>query len=243
VIFMFNSSLPVRLGLLAAITGATATPTAAYKWPGDSAGLGSALSAKVIGQHCAGLLSASDIREIDAYLAKAVRELAASPEAQKSRVDGVPIHELLMRRLEGTYARKYADPTACDGDAAEEVQDTLRRVRKAMGSGKPLFGDDADPDRKPDIGEAITAKVTGEQCQGVLTLLELTEIELYLVRQRVWWAKYAAERDARVAIDGTKSAEQALARGWSSQDCTEAAAGKAKRVAALVRSSAASNTP
>jgi len=60
---------------------------------------------------------------------------------------------------------------------------------------------------------AITAKVTGEQCRGVLTRLELAEIELYLVRQWVWWARHALERDAHSAIDGYKAAEQAIASG------------------------------
>jgi len=94
------------------------------------------------------------------------------------------------------YAKKYADPTTCDTDTAEEAQDTLRKVRNAMRSDKPLFPDDNDPDRKPDVDEAITAKVTGEKCHGVLTLLEVAQIELYLVRQWVWWAGHALERDA-----------------------------------------------
>ncbi|MBO0740660.1 MAG: hypothetical protein J2P51_04460 [Hyphomicrobiaceae bacterium] len=237
---MFHSLL-VRLGLVAALCGAAAAPAAAYKWPGDSPGLGSAISAKVIGQHCAGLLSASDIREVDAYLAKAASELATKPDSRRS--DGLPLHELFMRRLAEIYAKKYADPTACDADTAEEAQDTLRKVRSAMRSGRPLFPDDNDPSRKPDVDEAITAKVTGEKCHGVLTLLELAEIELYLVRQWVWWARHAVERDARSAIDGYKAAEQAIASGWSPRDCTEAAVGKAKRVAALVRRTQAANTP
>jgi hypothetical protein len=87
-----------------------------------------------------------------------------------------------MRRQAEAYAKKYADPAACDADTAEEAQDTLRKVRNAMRSGKPLFPDDNDPDRKPDIDEALAAKVTGVQCHGVLTLLELAEIEFYLVR-------------------------------------------------------------
>jgi hypothetical protein len=37
-----------------------------------------------------------------------------------------------MRRLAESYAKKYADPTACDADTAEEAQDTLRKVRNAM---------------------------------------------------------------------------------------------------------------
>ncbi len=69
-----------------------AAPASAYRWPGDSAGLGSAIAAKVIGQQCAGLLSASDMREVDAYLAKAASELAKKPDAQKYGVNGTPFH-------------------------------------------------------------------------------------------------------------------------------------------------------
>ena len=76
--------------------------------------------------------------------------------------------------------------------------------------------------------------MTGKKCHGVLTLLELAEIELYLVGQWVWWAKHALERDARSAIDSYKAAEQAIASRWRPKDCTEAAAGKAKRVVAPV---------
>ena len=83
----------------------------------------------------------------------------------------------------------------------------------------------------------------GEKCHGVLTLLELAEIELYLVRQWVGWAKHALKRDARSAIDSYKAPERAIAGGWSPKDCTEAAAGKAKRVATPVRRSQAANTP
>jgi hypothetical protein len=240
---MFRSSLSVRLGLMAALCGASAAPAAAYKWPGDTAGLASAMSAKVIGQHCAGLLSANEIREIDAYLAKAASELAIKPNVQRNSGDGLPLHELFMRHLAEIYAKKFADPTACDADAAEEAQDTSRKVRNAMRSGRALYPDDNDPERKPDVDEAITAKVTGEKCRGVLTLLELAEIELYLVKEWVWWARHALERDARSAIDAYKAAEQAIASGWSPKDCTEAAVGKAKRVAALVRRSQAADTP
>lgn len=181
VMLMFHS-LSVRLGLLAALCGGTAPPAAADEWPGDTAGRASAISAKVIGQHCAGLLSASDIGEVEAYPAKAASELAAKTGAQRISPVGLPLHELVMRRQAEAYAKKYADPAACDADTAEEAQDTLRKVRNAMRSGKPLFPDDNDPDRKPDIDEALAAKVTGVQCHGVLTLLELAEIELYLVR-------------------------------------------------------------
>jgi hypothetical protein len=68
----------------------------------------------------------------------------------------------------------------------------------------------------------------------VLTVLELAQLELYVAKEWVWWAKNAIEADARSAIEGYKSAENAIANGWSQQDCTAAAVGKAKKVAALV---------
>ena len=235
---MFHRTASARMGLILVLSGFVAAPASAYKWPGENAGLGSAVAAKVIGQQCAGLLSASDIRELDAYLAKSASELAKKPDAMKYSVNGAPFHETLMQRLTETYTKKYSDPKACDADAFEEAQDTLQKVRKAMATGKPLYPDENDPDRKPDVGEAITAKVTGEKCQGALTVLELAEVELYVAREWVWWAKHASEADARSTIELYKSAEKSIANGWSQRDCTEAAIGKAKKVAALVSKAA-----
>jgi hypothetical protein len=241
VIIVSHRSSSACLGLFLVLCGSVAAPASAYKWPGENAGLGSAIAAKVIGQQCAGLLSASDIREVDAYLAKAARELATKPDAQKNSVNGTSFHEALIRDLTETYTKKYRDPKACDADAAEEAQDTLGKIRKAMATGKPLYPDENHPDRKPDVGEAIAAKVTGEKCQGVLTVLELAELELYVAKAWVWWARNAIEADARSAIEGYKSAENAIASGWSPKDCTAAAAGKAKKVAALVSRAEAGN--
>jgi hypothetical protein len=231
---MLHRTSSARFGLALVLCGSVAAPTSAYKWPGDSAGLGSAIAAKVIGQQCVGLLSASDIRELDAFLAKSLSELAKKPDAMKYSVNGTPFHETLARRLTETYTNKYRDPMACDADAAEQAQDTIQKVRKAMATGKPLYPDENDPDRKPEVGEAITAKVTGEKCRGVLTVLELAELEVFVAKEWVWWAKNAIETDARSAIEGLKSAESAIANGWSPNDCTAAAVAKAKKIAALV---------
>ena len=238
---MLHRSSSARVGLMLVLCGSVATPAPAYKWPGDNASLGSAIAAKVIGQQCAGMLSASEIGEIDAYLGRAADELARKPDVLKHSADGTPFHETLMRDLTQTYTAKYRDAKACDADAAEEAQDTLQKVRTAMATGKPLYPDENDPDRKPDVGEAITAKVTGEKCRGVLTVLELAQLELYVAKQWVWWAKNAIEADARSAIEGYKSAESAIANGWSQKDCTAAAVGKARKVAALVSKAEAGN--
>jgi hypothetical protein len=231
---MLHRTFSAHLGLALVLCGSVATPASAYKWPGDNASLGSAIAARVIGQQCAGILSASDISELDAYLAKAASELAKKPDARKHSVDGAPFHTTLMRDLTETYTSKYRDPKARDADAIEETQDTLQKVRKAMATGKPIYPDDNDPERKPDVGEVITAKVTGEKCRGVLTILQLAELELYVAREWVWWAKNAIEADARSAIEGYKSAASAIANGWSPKDCTAAAVGKARQIAALV---------
>jgi len=135
VMLMFS----VRLGLLAALCGGTAPPAAAYKWPGDTAGRASAISAKVIGQHCAGLLSASDIGEVDAYPAKAASELAAKTGAQRISPVGLPLHELVMRRQAEAYAKKYADPWP-----ATPIRPRRRRTRCAKfatpcGAASPCF--------------------------------------------------------------------------------------------------------
>ena len=237
---MFHRTATARLGLMLVMSGLAAAPASAYKWPGEKASLGSAIAAKVIGQQCVGTLSASDMREIDTYLDKSAEELARKPDARKYSVNGAPFHETVTQRLTETYTKKYSDPAACDADAFEEAQDTLQKVRKAMASGKPLYPDETDPDRKPDVGEALTAKVTGEKCQGVLTLLELAELELYVAKTWVWWAKNAIEADARSTIETFKSAERAIAGGWKSKDCTEAAIAKAKMVASLVSKAEAS---
>jgi len=169
-----------------------------------------------LGQPCAGLLSASYIRELDAYLAKAASELARKPNAQRTR------HELLRRRLAERYAKKYADFRL---RRRYRRGGALRKVRNAMRSGKPLFPDANDPDRRPDVDELITAKVTGEKCHGVLTLLELAEIELYLARQRVWWAARARagralghrRHQGRRAGDRQRMEPKGLYRGWRGQ--------------------------
>jgi hypothetical protein len=205
----------------------------AYKWPGDDAGPGGAVAAKVIGLQCPDVLSASDIGELDAYLAKAASEWAKRAETQKKSGDRSPSLDTIIRGLTETYTKKYRDPKACDADATEAARDMLQRVRRAMAAGMPLYPDGADPDRKPDTGEAITAKVTGEKCLGALTALELAELELYVAKYWVWFAKNATDADARLNMQVLKSAENKIASGFrSAKDCTAEAVERAKDVAA-----------
>jgi hypothetical protein len=232
---MFDRKSYARLGLMLVLCGSFAVPAMSYKWPGDGAGPGGAVAAKVIGLQCLAVLSASELGEFDAYLAKFADELAKKTEAQKDSTYRTPSLETLIKAWTETYTKKYSDPQACDADAAEEACDMLQRVRKAMATGKPLYPDANDPDRKPDVGEAITAKVTGEKCRGTLTALELAELELFVARTWVWWGRNATDADARSTIETYKSAESAIAGGWRAKDCTAAAIEKAKKVAALVR--------
>ena len=126
----------MRLGL-AACAG-SAAPAAANKWPGDTPGPGSAISAKVIGQHC----------EIDADLASAQSELASKPNVRRNSVGGLPFHELLMRRLAEIYANTHPDPMASTlvQGAGHPAQGSQRDEEP-----KPLFPDDNDRDHKPNI--------------------------------------------------------------------------------------------
>jgi hypothetical protein len=126
--------------------GPILTPATAYKWPGDGASVGSALSAKIIGQQCQGLLSASEIVELDAFLAKAASEWIADASSPSISF------ERFVSGLSAEYVAKYRDPKACDAEAIEEPQDTLQRVRKAMATGKPVLPDKNDSNRQPNAG-------------------------------------------------------------------------------------------
>ena len=57
----------------------------AYKWPGDGPAPGAAISSIVIGKYCPNILSASEVAELEAYLAKAKAELAQQDEEAKRK--------------------------------------------------------------------------------------------------------------------------------------------------------------
>jgi hypothetical protein len=84
----------------------------------------------------------------------------------------------------------------------------LQRVRKAMATGVLLYPDQNDPSRRPDAGEANTAKVTDETCRNAFTALEVAELELYIARTWITFAKSAIEADARSTIEIYKAAER-----------------------------------
>jgi hypothetical protein len=107
-----------------------------------------------------------------------------------------------------------------------------------MASGMPLYAGDADPNRKPDYGEAMLAKVTGEKCRGTLTALELAELELYLAKSRVQFAKSATDGDALLTMERYKSLESDISSGFRGpKDCNAQATGNAKDIAAKVHKS------
>jgi hypothetical protein len=239
---MLRRTQLARFCLKLALSGAVASPAGAYRWPGEEAGPGAAIAARVIGQHCVGLLSASEIGELDAYIAKATSEWKRKAEAQKNNSYRSPSPEAIMRQLTETYTKKYRDPLACDADAGEEARDMLMRVRKAMASGKPIYPDENDPNRKPEIGEALIAKVTDEKCRGALTALELAQVELFIAKYWVWLANNAVESDARSTMERLKSAASDVGIGFrSAKDCTADAVAKAREVAARVRKAEAAD--
>jgi hypothetical protein len=227
---MIQRTIATLLGL-SILLGVTA-PAQAYKWPGRAPAPGGAISAKVIGQNCAGVLSGHEIGEIDAYLGKAGRELDARAEP------GAPNFETFASGLTATYQAKFGDPAACDADAVEEARDMLQRIRLAMVSGAPLYPAADDPARKPDIAEAMQARLTGEKCAGSLAALDLAELDLYIARAWVWWAKHASDADARLTMDLYKASAVRQERDWRAQDCTAAAISAARDVLSLVRRAA-----
>jgi hypothetical protein len=232
---MIQRTLASLLGL-SVLLGVTA-PAQAYKWPGTAPAPGGAISAKVIGQNCPGVLSGHEIGEIDAYLGKAGRELDARAEA------GAPNFATFASGLTATYQANFRDPVACGADAVEEARDMLQRIRLVMVSGAPLYPAADDPARKPDIAEAMQARLTGEKCVGSMAALDLAELDLYVARAWVWWAKHASDADARLTMDLYKTSAGRKERDWRARDCTAATIAAARDVLGLVRRTAPAQGP
>jgi hypothetical protein len=226
---MSNRAVSVCLGVILTLSQLSAPPAMAYKFPGEGPSPAGAIAAKAIGQQCPGILSPAEIEELDAYLAKDASETARI-EAEKRKDPAYrPFpNEEFRKNLTEDYEKKYRDPRNCDADAAEEARDMLQRVRKAMASGMPLY----PADSKPDVGEATIAKVTAEKCPGAMTALELAELELYLAKYWVSFAKTATDADALATMQQFKKAGNDIASGWKSADCSAEAVAKAKSVAA-----------
>ncbi len=236
-------TLPARMSAacLAAFLLMPADPAAAYKWPGEAPSPGAALSAKVIGKRCPDILSAAEITELDAYLARAAAELSRSDQEQAAKDTSYrPLSfDAFAVALTADYERKYADGKACAG-ASEEARDSLQRVRKAMASAAPLYPAESDPNRLPYTSEVIGAAILGERCEDTLSALEVAELRLYLARVHLHFARSSADGDARIAVGADRLAEAAIAKSFRvSKDCRSDAVAKARSVVALVRRNAA----
>ena len=214
-----------------------AGPAMAYKWPGEGPSIGGAISSKAIGKYCAGVLSAAEIAEFDAFLAKAAADYARAEKEKADKKAGyAPVSlEAITAGLAGDYDKKYRDGTACDADAAEQAKDMLARVRKMMASGGSIYALPSDPNRWPTSVEAIDARIVGEKCQGTLSALEITELGLYLAKARVRFARNAVDGDTRVMLDHETSTEKAIAKDFQPvKDCGKEAVEEAKGIAARV---------
>ncbi len=129
---MLKSSLTRASLCIALAVGAFTLPSMAKsKWPGDVPSPGSALAAKAIGQECR-MLTASEIGELDAYLAKAGSEITR-------RDSGFDFHGF-ETDLYARYVADYRKSGACTADAAELAKDAVANARRAMQTGK-LFAD------------------------------------------------------------------------------------------------------
>lgn len=214
-------ALPVLLLALVA-----AGPAHAYKWPGTAPAPGGAIAAKVIGQNCPGVLTAYEMGELDAYLDKAARELDARAEP------GAPPFATFAAALTETY---QAESRACATDVEEEARDMLQRVRRVMASSAPLYPAADDPHRTPDITEAMRAKLTGEKCSGAMAAVDLAELDLFMARAWVWWARNATDGDARRTMELYKASGRRMEAEWTDGQCSPTAIDEAKSILALVR--------
>jgi hypothetical protein len=136
---MFDRALCACLGLTLIFCVGVGSPVLAYKWPGDGPSPGGAISAKVIGQYCSGILSSTEIAELDAYLAKAASELAQKEEAKKGSGFSSQSFETFRKGLTKDYESKYRDPKACDADATEEARVRLEPLLIPIASVKIAF--------------------------------------------------------------------------------------------------------
>jgi hypothetical protein len=118
----FQRSLWLMATIILSLSAAV--PALAYKWRGDPPPEGGAIAAKVIGKHCSGVLTASEIDEIEAYLVEVARDNA------NERPDDNGFSEIFARRFTASMEKKYSDHAACNADAAEAAQDVLQKIRK-----------------------------------------------------------------------------------------------------------------
>lgn len=202
----------------------------AGKWPGEGASFGGAIAAKVVGQRCPGVLSASDIAEIDAYIAKYSSESVALEELKSKQSGNKPFPlEQFRQSLIEKYKAMHREPRSCDANAAERAQDMVQRVRTAMAADGPLIRTNG----APHVGEATNARLTGVMCPGVLTGQELAQLEFYVGKYWMQFVKTASDEDTRKTMWHLKEAEATQMRGWDrAVGCTTGKVAQAKEVLA-----------
>ena len=122
-----RSTLSLAGANCAVVVCLSATPATADKWPADGASPGGVVWTKVIGQKCPGVLTASEMVELDAYLAKAGSEWVGDPVLAGMSFDR------FVTELSARYADDY--PQRC-GEDAEGARDMLQRVRAVMPTGR-----------------------------------------------------------------------------------------------------------
>lgn len=219
-----------RAGVCLALIAICAAPAAAGRWPGDLASPGGALAARAIGQACRDVLDAAALAELDLFLARARTEW----QADTTRSGKAAIYDEFTAKLADDYAARYRDGTACDADATEEARDMHGRVQRSLASGRPVLPNRNDPARRPDIDEAIEAKVTAMQCAAV-SADDWALLEVYVARSYLGLARMTSQGDAREVLLSFKRAEAILVEGWQPSQCEGAAVEAARTVATLAR--------
>lgn len=225
--FRFCAIASLTLAVLAA-----SPPAFAYKWPGERASPGGAIAAKVIGEQCPGVLSPAEVYELDAFIDRAGRELTAK-YAQENGGETPFQFEAFRSSLTQTYVADYQNGGRCDGDAAEEARDMLNRIRVAMTSSDPLYPLESHPTWRPDISDAMSAKLIGERCDGALTSRQVAELQLYIAEDWMRWVKTSSEADARATMQLYRKVGSDMEKAWSANSCSADAIARAKRIAEI----------
>lgn len=213
---------------------AATQPAMAYKWPGEGPSPGGAISAKVIGEACADTLTKVELTEIDRYLERAGRELSEKYAAESGGADMFQYDDF-KTGLTATYRAKYQEPGACDHQANVEARDMLRRVRSAMVSSAPLYPPRSHPNWRPDIADAMAAKLTAERCTPAMTAVDVAELQLYIAKVWMRWVNSSSEEDARTTMRIYAKTEADLQTDKRAGECSEAAIEQAKLVVSVAR--------
>jgi hypothetical protein len=137
---MSGSPLYARIALRLFLCLPAVAPATARIWEPEGASPGGAIAAKVIGQHCPGVLSQSEIDELDAYLARDASERRKKAEEATKQDSGYKpfAFEKFRRNFAARMVEKYSNAKNCDAGSAEEARDMLQRIRKFMATGSPV---------------------------------------------------------------------------------------------------------